>query len=80
MEIKTITRKWGNSIAVVIPRNIVDKQRIREDQEITITIERKRPKAGELFGKFPRRSTKTAQELKNEAREGWESDSDKERN
>ena len=32
---------------------------------------KKRILAGELFGKFPRKSGKTAQELKDEMRRGW---------
>lgn len=79
MEIRTSTRKWGNSIAVIIPSNIVEKQRLRENQEIVVNFEAKRPLAGELFGKFPRTSSRTAQEIKDELREGWLSDSDRER-
>lgn len=80
MEVKAITRKWGNSIAVVIPKEVVEKQRIKEDEEIIIKVEKKKPLAGALFGKFPRKSGKTAQEIKDEMRRGWESDSDRERN
>jgi len=29
MEIKTIARKWGSSIAVIIPREVADKKRIK---------------------------------------------------
>lgn len=78
MEIKAITRKWGNSIAVVIPNEVVQRERIREDQEIVITLERKRPKAGVLFG-FLKDWKKSAQEIKDEARKGWFSGTDRER-
>ena len=77
MAIKTITRKWGNSIAVVIPKEVVEKKRLREDQEITITVETIRPTFSDLFGRFPRKSKKTAQQIKDEIREGWKSGSDK---
>lgn len=41
---------------------------------------KKRPLAGNLFGKFPRlKSKQTAQKIKDELREGWLSDSDRER-
>ena len=79
MEIKATTRKWGNSIAVVIPKEIVEKQRIREDQEIVITVETKKPRAGVLFGRFPELSKTPTQQLKDEARKGWESASDRKR-
>lgn len=71
MEIKTKARKWGSSLAVILPKNIVDTQRIHENDEITISVE-KRLLASELFGKFPRLSKKSAQELKDEARKGWD--------
>ena len=79
MEIKATTRRWGNSIAVVIPKEIAEKQRIKEDQEIVITVETERPRAVVLFGRFPELKKTPTQELKHEARRGWESDSDRTR-
>ena len=78
MEIKAITRKWGNSIAVVIPREVVERERIKEDQEVKISVEKKRPKAGVLFG-FLKDWKKSGQEIKDEMRRGWESASDRAR-
>jgi antitoxin component of MazEF toxin-antitoxin module len=78
MQIKTTTRKWGNSIAVVIPDSIAKEQSIKPNQKIEITIEKQRPKAGELWGLL-KDWKKSAQEIKDEAREGWLSDSDRER-
>ena len=77
MEIKAITRKWGNSIAVVIPREVVEQQRIQEDEEVILKVEKRRPKAGVLFGRFPELKNTPTQELKDEARRGWESSSDR---
>jgi len=48
--IRAVTRKWGNSIAVVIPKEIVDKQKIREDEEVNFTVEKKRVFTKDLFG------------------------------
>ena len=79
MTIRTTTRRWGNSIAVVIPKEVVERKRLHEDQEISITVEITRPTLSKLFGRFPRNSKKTAQQLKDEIREGWESGSDKAR-
>jgi len=78
MEVKTRARKWGSSLAVILPKAVVEARRIHENDSIIIEI-KKRPLAGELFGKFPRKSKQTAQEIKDEARRGWESDSDRER-
>lgn len=70
MELKTRVRKWGDSIAVIIPKSIAESEKIRENDEITIEFKRKLL-AGELFGKFPRLSKKSAQELKDDAKNGW---------
>ncbi|HLC78595.1 MAG TPA: AbrB/MazE/SpoVT family DNA-binding domain-containing protein [Candidatus Nanoarchaeia archaeon] len=78
MEIKAIAKKWGSSIGVIIPKEVVDDKKIRENDEITIEV-KTRPLAGNLFGKFPRKSGISAQKLKDEARRGWLSDSDRER-
>ena len=78
-EIKAITRKWGNSIAVVIPTEIVNKENLKENVEVTITLEKKRPKAGILWGFGKGRFKKSPQQIKDEMRQGWLSSSDKER-
>ncbi len=71
MEIKTKTRKWGNSLGVILPKLVVESRKIRENDEIVIKII-KQPILSKLFGKFPRTSKKTAQEIKDEARKGWD--------
>ena len=68
MEIKTKARKWGSSIAVILPKFIVDAKRISENDEIIIEI-KKQPLAGDFFGKFPIK--KSGQQIKNEMRRGW---------
>lgn len=78
-QIKAIARRWGNSIAVVIPKEIIDRERIKEDEEIIIEVKKRRPKVKDVFGKFHLKFNKTTQEIKDEMRMGWESDSDRER-
>ena len=71
MEIKTRTRKWGNSIAVILPKIFVESNKIKEDEDVVIEIKSK-PELKELFGKFPEwKSKKTAQQIKDEMRKGW---------
>ena len=79
MEIKATTRKWGNSIAVVIPREIVEKQHIKEDEVISITIDKGRPKAKEFFGLFKGRFNEPTQKVKDKMRRGWETVADRAR-
>jgi len=44
------TKKWGNSIGIIIPKEELNKRNIKEDQEIVITIEKKENPLKELFG------------------------------
>jgi antitoxin component of MazEF toxin-antitoxin module len=71
MEVKTKAKKWGSSIAIILPKAIVEARKIHENDEIIVEI-KKRPIAGEFFGKFPRKPKKSAQQLKDEARRGWD--------
>ncbi|MEK6973557.1 MAG: AbrB/MazE/SpoVT family DNA-binding domain-containing protein [archaeon] len=51
MEITTTTRKWGNSLGVTLPAEIVKKANIRERQCIVIEIKTKEPVLSkEVFG------------------------------
>ena len=59
----------------MIPKEVVDEIGIKPNEKIVIEV-KKRPLAKEFFGKFPNWG-KSTQELKDEMRAGWESDSDK---
>ncbi len=78
-EIKAITRKWGNSIAVVIPTEIVNKENLKENIKVTITKQKKTPIAGVLWGFGKGKFRKSTQQIKDEMRAGWLSNSDRER-
>lgn len=69
MEIVTKVRKWGSSLAVILPKRLVESQKVNENDELTLLI-KKRPLAGELFGKFPQWK-RSAQQIKDEMRKGW---------
>ncbi len=73
MEIETLTRKWGNSIAIVIPAQIAEQEKIKENQEIIIKFEKKKHpkvKAGALFG-FLKDWKRSTDEILKEADKGW---------
>jgi len=67
MAIRTIMRRWGNSLGVVIPREEVSKEGLKENDEVEIVI-RKAVDIRQLFGKYKFRDL---QSLKDELREGW---------
>lgn len=67
-KINTVARKWGDSLAVIIPREIVRIKNISHLDSVEITIERKTD-LRDLFGKL--KTKKTAQQLKDESRDDW---------
>ena len=79
MEIKTIAKKWGSSIGVIIPKEVVEAKKIRENDEIIIEVAKTPLIAGEVFGMLRGKIKKSGQEIKDEMRRGWESDSDRKR-
>lgn len=80
MEIEATTRRWGNSIVVVIPSRIVEAQKIEENKKIIINFHPKKPLlVKDVFGMFKGKITRSTQEIKDEMRAGWMSSSDRER-
>jgi len=72
MEIEALTRKWGNSIAVIVPAKIVEKEKIKENEKVLFKIEKKRStKVKDLFGLL-KSWKKPTEEILKEAREGWD--------
>ena len=71
MEIKAKAKKWGSSLGIIIPKAVVEKRKIRENDEIVIEI-KKMPLAGDFFGRFKGKFTKSTQQLKDEAKRGWD--------
>jgi len=70
MEFEAKARKWGSSIGVVVPKEIVEEVGIKPDETVFLDL-RKPVKVNDLFGMFPRTSGKTAQQIKDELRKGW---------
>ncbi len=61
------TKKWGNSIGVIIPKEVVDKEGIKPEQKVEIEIKGKKTVLEELFGALPFK--KTTEQLLKESRE-----------
>lgn len=69
-EVNARVRKWGDSLAVIIPKDIANKEKISTNDNIHIKIEKKMNFL-DLFGIAKGKIKKSAQQLKNESREGW---------
>lgn len=68
MDAVVTTRKWGNSIGIALPKEMIEKEHIKPNETLIITLKKRRT-IKEIFGtaKFK----KTAQEMKDEDREAW---------
>ncbi len=49
MAIQARLRKWGNSFGIVVPIDIVEKEKMKEGEEVIVEIEKKNS-IKELFG------------------------------
>ncbi len=49
VEIACVPRKWGSSLGIIIPRDIVEKEHILPGKELIVDIKKHRT-AGEFFG------------------------------
>jgi antitoxin component of MazEF toxin-antitoxin module len=78
MEIEAITRKWGNSIVVVIPARVTEELKIKENEKLIVKFEKKKPLlVRDVFGMLKGKFTRSTQEMKDEARAGWMSATDR---
>ncbi len=71
MAIEVKTKKWGNSIGIIIPSETIDKLKIKPEEKIIIIIEKKTNVLKEMFGIA--KSKKSAKQMVKEAREELES-------
>ena len=69
-DINVKVRKWGDSLAVIIPKNVAEQEKISTNDSIHIKLEKKMNFL-DLFGVAKGKIKKSAQQLKNESRQGW---------
>ncbi len=46
----TKTKQWGNSLAVIIPRDIILEQKLKPNEEVDVQVLKKANVLKELFG------------------------------
>ena len=67
--IQGVIKKWGNSFAVIIPKDIMKKENIKENEEVTfIVVPNSQRALKELFGIAKGKIKKSGQEIKDELR------------
>ena len=68
--VETEAKKWGNSLGVIIPREIAEKEHIKESEKVKFLIIRDSSKTlKETFGIAKGKIKKSAQQRKDERRE-----------
>lgn len=69
MEVELVAKKWGSSLGIVLPKMIVEKEHIRENDVIIVEV-KKRHYAKEFFGILSQWK-KPTQQIKDEMKSGW---------
>jgi len=70
---KTTTKKWGNSLGVVLPRETVIDMNLKEGEIITLEITKKENVLRELFGnlKFKKSTEQLLKEVRKDLEGKW---------
>ncbi|MBW3001296.1 hypothetical protein KY341_05455 [Candidatus Woesearchaeota archaeon] len=69
MAVEVTLRKWGNSIGGVFPKSFVEEKGLKPDETILVEVVKKAD-LRKIFGSI--KLKKSAQELKDEAKKGWD--------
>lgn len=62
-------RKWGNSMGVILPRELIKAKELKQHDKVLIDVTRKADLT-KFFGSFKTR--KSGQRFKDMVREGWQ--------
>ena len=67
-----IVQKWGNSLGIKLPKELVEKQQIKEGDKISLPIVIKKADLKDIFGIA--KSEESGQKFKDRVRKGWGKD------
>jgi antitoxin component of MazEF toxin-antitoxin module len=68
MAIEVSIKKWGNSMGIILPKELVKEKDLKENETILIEVVKKAD-LRHLFGSY--RTKMTGQEFKDEVKKGW---------
>ena len=72
IEVQLMVKKWGNSLGMIIPAEIVQNRKLKEGSTIEILIpEHKKMNIADLFGSL-KDAKIDAQKMKDESRKIWD--------
>ena len=70
MAVEVKVKKWGNSMGVILPKVLIEKEHLRENDTINIELV-KEADLSNIFGSIKKRKM-SGQKFKDMVREGWE--------
>lgn len=70
MAVEVKLKRWGNSMAVIVPSTLVEQKNMKENDTILIEVVKKAD-LSDVFGMIKKRKM-SGQEAKDMAREGWD--------
>lgn len=72
MAITVVVRKWGNSLGITLPKELVEAQNIKKGDTLSLPVVIKKADLSKIFGSI--KTGMSGQKFKNMAREGWDKD------
>lgn len=70
IEVETKVKKWGNSLATIIPNDVVEEANLKEGNTIRIFLTLKKVNLKQEFGSL-KNWKKSTERIMKEADEGW---------
>ena len=70
MAVEVKLKRWGNSMAVIVPNKLVEERQLKENDSIIIEVVKKAD-LSEVFGSLKSKKKLTGQQFKDLARKGW---------
>lgn len=77
MAVEVKLKRWGNSMAVIVPNSLVEQKNLKENEPFFIEVVKKAD-LSDIYGLIKKRKM-SGQEAKNLARRGWESEYDRQK-
>ena len=67
MAVEVVVKKWGNSMGVILPKELVKEKNLKENEKISIELVREID-LSDIFGSLKGKFKMTSQQLKDEIR------------
>jgi len=68
METTSKIRKWGNSFGVLVPKDLIEKENFKLNEEVVVKLEKKKD-ISKVFGIL--KTKRSTEDLMREIREGY---------